>query len=60
MTGKEMQRIRDEILNDLYRLIPIAKRVISTISKRPHPIVFFSSLFTQLGIRQGVKKEQTV
>jgi len=54
-----MQRIRDEILNDLYRLIPIAKRVISTISKRPHPIVFFSSLFTQLGIRQGVKKEQT-
>ena len=58
MTGKEMQRIRDEILKDLYRLIPIVKRVMSAISKRPHPIVFFSSLFTQLGIRQGIKKEQ--
>jgi len=57
MTGEEMKKARDEVLCELYGLVPIIKRVINALIKRPHPIVFFSSLFSQMGIRKMIKKE---
>jgi radical SAM superfamily enzyme YgiQ (UPF0313 family) len=57
MTGEEMKKARDEVLNDLYSLVPIIERVINAFRKRPHSTVFFSSFFSQLGIRKGIKKE---
>ena len=56
MSGKEMLKKRDEILNELYGLIPIMKRVMSAYRNRRSPTVFFSSLFSQLGIRKGIRR----
>lgn len=57
MTGEEMKKAKYEVLSDLYGLVPIIKRVINALRKRPHPVVFFSSLFSQLGIRKWIKRE---
>ena len=56
LTGEEMKKAKDEILNELYGLVPIIERVINALRKRPHPTVFFSSLFSQLGIRKWIKR----
>jgi len=56
MTGEEMKKARDEALNNLYSLVPIIERVVNTFRKRPRSTVFFSSLFSQLGIRKGIKR----
>ena len=56
MTGGEIKRAKDEVMNTLYDLLPIVKRVSHAFKRRPHPAVLFSSLFMQLGIRQSVTK----
>jgi radical SAM superfamily enzyme YgiQ (UPF0313 family) len=58
MTGEQMNNARYEVLGELYGLTPIMERVIKSFRKRPRAPVFFGSLFSQLGIRQGIKKSQ--
>jgi hypothetical protein len=55
MSGAEIKSAKDEVLRQLYELTPILKRVAHSLKRRPHPMVFFSSLFSQLGFRQGIK-----
>jgi radical SAM superfamily enzyme YgiQ (UPF0313 family) len=56
MTGEEMYRARYETLGELYGLIPILERVMNSVKNHPGPAVFFASLFTQLGMRKGIRK----
>ncbi len=57
LTGEEIKKAKDEVLNELYGLVPIIERVINALRKRPHSTVFFSSLFSQLGIRKWIKEQ---
>jgi radical SAM superfamily enzyme YgiQ (UPF0313 family) len=54
MTGGEIRRAKDDVMNTLYDLLPILKRVSHAFKKNPHPAVLFSSLFMQLGIRKSI------
>jgi radical SAM superfamily enzyme YgiQ (UPF0313 family) len=56
LTEDQLIKARDEILSELYGLIPVLRRVLTSFSNRRNPAVFFSSLFSQLGIRKGVKR----
>jgi radical SAM superfamily enzyme YgiQ (UPF0313 family) len=55
MSGAELKSAKDAAMKQLYELTPILKRVTHSIRRRPHPMVFFSSLFSQLGLRKGIK-----
>jgi radical SAM superfamily enzyme YgiQ (UPF0313 family) len=54
MSEAEIKSARDAALKQLYALTPILKRVAHSLKRRPHPLVFFSSLFSQLGLRKGI------
>jgi len=55
MSGTEIKSAKDAALEQLYEMTPLLKRVVHSLKRRPHPMVFFSSLFSQLGLRQGIK-----
>jgi radical SAM superfamily enzyme YgiQ (UPF0313 family) len=55
MSGEEIKSAKDAALRELYELTPLLKRVAYSLKRRPHPMVFFSSLFSQLGLRKGVR-----
>ena len=55
MTGEEIKSAKDAALRQLYELTPLLKRVAYSLKRRPHPMVFFSSLFSQLGLRKGIR-----
>lgn len=56
MSAEAMSRARSKALSELYGIVPILKRVMCSVRSRPRATVFFGSLFSQLGIRQGIKK----